>query len=1411
MADPPAASPMAALRPPVGPKDPSPRMFEGQRESRNPNEDGVESSTFAFHAEELLPDDLNSLLKASGAAIAEEKRKNEQNRAKKPFSTEFYSTDLRAELGAEMQTNEATPDKSKPSPFSRKAQRFSSLKKKKVSSTLLNKVFGNSGSDVSQKSSDRDDEVLEKSCSLVDDEGNGSTGHGDNRVPPEASAEAAADAFASACGGGFAGVVESARDNLTLYAEDEVRQAIQSTLNEVIGMTCMTTKSPAHANTQVKQEQMSDESGKKLNPATTSTGNSVYERFVACASSPPRNSTTPNKHSPTPGKLVIPALFANSASKSLFPTSVDKAFSRSPVKNTETTPKKSTTTDASSKTSKCPKQISLVETESEDEVDEDISVGSTSGCREISNSPPPVETVVAASPQHQPSQLKPVTSPALVRIVPSCEDLYTVKEVSTNGSASVEESRQDSILLIEVDDNDEEDDAAFLPYEIEELVRQEKRGLRKMTSEELDQHINEALAKAEAEWNDPFGKESRSQIEYAVEDALRAAHRQFQLQEDELLLRHQQELAELKDHYTKKLAEQKDQLTLANRMAHARQIEIERLENNGESTKREKELATLRNELKVLQQEKDEMTEKLSSQVNALQGELSEAKSQLTRKEAEINSLDHMPKDEADSLREQSSKLEATREELRQEKERVKESEQQFSATSNTLSRVQKELETALADKEALQAQHAVIPAELLRVQKELKMVKAKLSKYETTSTDSVSLAKQLADVTKELEETKAAQRKVEEDLEESASTVKRLQEELQNAKKNQESKPQEVETIKKSPTKTPTRRDSTGNLPNPRLYRPNNTPRTPVRSPNRSGTTPTGGTPSKKSPSLRNHAEDLHEKEKESLRQQVALLEEQILKRNEEHERALKEIRIANEEEIIGIKKEYEHRVEQKAEKGRELKENLSVAEGQEREDLLEKIESLEASKKADRNDGLREVQKKEELLQRVTALEKREKELIEEHERVMQEIRIKNDAEIKQLRDTLEEQINKFRATENELRQTISETSSYDKEELLQKVDRLQSQLESERSSALLVKMKVTTAEKDAVQALHQHQSEVKKLKEDIEAETEKFMKERDAKVEIENELKELKSDLDNTQKELMTYKERFQKESAAQKATFESRLKEIQDLHTKELDDLLAQLDLVEAEHTQNIEAKEQLVREKESQIQTLSVKLEEMELKVKAHQKIEKTWTIKLENSEKLAKKSEEALVQLQEQYDSFKKEHDRFVSEAEVIKERACKASENRMIERAEKQFKQANDLYVKLKKQYDLVKSNAERLESELKEAKKSNANITKEKDDRLIELSRELAELKIAKDNMEKESAQKAKDYRKEMQGLLKAAEEFENKFEEAEATSSSLQKALSKLESQKAKLQSEYDELHKVCDELMAHMEAQEKQHEC
>jgi hypothetical protein len=92
-----------------------------------------------------------------------------------------------------------------------------------------------------------------------------------------------------------------------------------------------------------------------------------------------------------------------------------------------------------------------------------------------------------------------------------------------------------------------------------------------------------------------------------------------------------------------------------------------------------------------------------------------------------------------------------------------------------------------------------------------------------------------------------------------------------------------------------------------------------------------------------------------------------------------------------------------------------------------------------------------------------------------------------------------------------------------------------------------------------------------------------------------------------------------------------------------------------------------------------------------------------------------------------------------------------------------------------------------------------------------EVAELKAANATTESDPASRAKYYRREMEGLLKVANDFESRLEDAESISHSLNRSLSEVVGAKAKLQQENDEMKNVCEELLAMVEGQQGRHEC
>ena len=651
----------------------------------------------------------------------------------------------------------------------------------------------------------------------------------------------------------------------------------------------------------------------------------------------------------------------------------------------------------------------------------------------------------------------------------------------------------------------------------------------------------------------------------------------------------------------------------------------------------------------------------------------------------------------------------------------------------------------------------------------------------------------------------------------------------------------------------------------------------------------------------------DQHDK----LLRKMTKLEEQAMVVSREHKEALQQFRSINEEEIARIRTEMEQRQDQYTVRERELKENLEDADTWERTELLAKIEKLEADMAEDHASGLHEVQEKEELLQRIETLELKEQKLQEDHEQALDELKQNSNAEKEQF--TTENGEKAEANPDNGKKQSMSllENGSDNKDELLQKIQKLEDELEASKSAYELLTTKIATMDKEskATEAAHieelaevqmkvnmeikflqdaieagggpsgayelfkkekedlleqirnmenqlqteqmervdkleefreQHSIHVEKLKRESAAKLDAARKEADRRVDDlqrEHEVKvdKLKRDHEVTieemessyvggtstvagvpsqemerlrvrEKELMETISTLETTSEEQKKQFEQQIKDVAASHTKELEDLISQLDLVEAEHHEKVKSKEKVAEQKDEIITALSNQLSEALDRVKS---VESSSSDLTPLQEEL-KQDKSTIESLKKELDSLRTAHENFVSEADQLREKACESAREEMIERAEGQFRQANELYVKLKKQYDASKKKVERLSRELKEEKSKLEEMSRDREEKESSMKAELAELKAENAKIEAQTAQKAKDYRREMEGLLKAAEDFEKQCKEAESNTKSAKKALNAAISEKNEIQRNYDtlvteheEMKQVCEELMAELE--------
>jgi hypothetical protein len=375
-----------------------------------------------------------------------------------------------------------------------------------------------------------------------------------------------------------------------------------------------------------------------------------------------------------------------------------------------------------------------------------------------------------------------------------------------------------------------------------------------------------------------------------------------------------------------------------------------------------------------------------------------------------------------------------------------------------------------------------------------------------------------------------------------------------------------------------------------------------------------------------------------------------------------------------------------------------------------------------------------------------------------------------------------------------------------------------------------KVVVAKKEAASAMEgvvndytkqidelvqKHEAEVENLKTQHQQQLDAVRKEAEDEMnsrlsdEEESLLRQKITSMEEQEKDMRNQISSLQEEMAKQRQNFDSRLRKVTESHTRELEELVSQLDLVEAEQNTKMVDQEKAAMEKDAIISALGTQLADANTRTATMDSLEAD----LANAQLEAKHEKERVTR---ELDSMKATYEQYVTEAEELKERACDDAREEMIERAEIQFRQANDLYVKLKKQYDASKIKVEKVNGELEVARMELDLVMRSKEESEAELRSELANIKALNAKIEADGAQKAKEYRREMERLLKAAKDFEKKAEQERDSCRSIQKTLKsavmekdKLVAQYKSLEQEHEEMKQVCEELMAELEG--RQHEC
>lgn len=585
-----------------------------------------------------------------------------------------------------------------------------------------------------------------------------------------------------------------------------------------------------------------------------------------------------------------------------------------------------------------------------------------------------------------------------------------------------------------------------------------------------------------------------------------------------------------------------------------------------------------------------------------------------------------------------------------------------------------------------------------------------------------------------------------------------------------------------------------------------------------------------------------LEEERAEKLQDQIAVLKKKHSQTLEDHQRSVQDLRAQNRKEMEELRERLE---KEKAERESQEEARLrAVTETKtaEKEVLIQKIVALEFDLETERNGATLVDAKFGELEKTVDAEKQR-------HREETEMLRSKSRAEIEHLkkelddrmaleeamqiatneRDAVQEEVQKLTAqlTEtssnhlknlNDLQEQLTDTKA-----ALDKAVEKNAQLEEQS------KKRLEAAEQDAdnrcKELREQCESEVEELKKlhiaegatfaaqlaDSKAQIEVLKQEADEKIKkLESELQEKEESCNRKidevtelskgqENKLRSDYTKLKKEHAA----LERRIKEAEVNHNKQFEDMLSQLDLVEAEHRQALSEKDKCLSEKEAMVDNLGKQLEDAQ---KTINDVEQRLISQMEVTEQEQNKTAtlgKKIEALNDEIESMRESQKKFAREAVRDKERACNNAREEMIEKAEAQFQQANDHYVKLRKQYDEAHDRAKKLEGELRMSKRKAEKLARDKETCELDLNAEIAKLRSANAKIEADSALKAKEYRRELERLLQTAKDFESKSEESERTTRNIQATLVNVVAEKDHLQKEYEEMKSVSEELMAIIE--------
>lgn len=358
---------------------------------------------------------------------------------------------------------------------------------------------------------------------------------------------------------------------------------------------------------------------------------------------------------------------------------------------------------------------------------------------------------------------------------------------------------------------------------------------------------------------------------------------------------------------------------------------------------------------------------------------------------------------------------------------------------------------------------------------------------------------------------------------------------------------------------------------------------------------------------------------------------------------------------------------------------------------------------------------------------------------------------------------------------------------------VQDLQGKLDAANSAKTILEHTIDRLQSDL---LHLKQSHAKELEEAA----------RNAKQELDKELRELESMLEkgsDTASQIAALEAKVQTD----KDEYTRMVRQVREGHNREIDDLLKQLDLIEAEHDTKMKEKSRTLKENETVISELGQQLADAENKLVAARNEKERLSQRIEILEEEVASAQDEIESKAKEIKRLITERAHFAEEQAALREEACAEAREEMIQRAEIQFEELNSTYKKLKHKFDEATAKIVTLENDIEQGNRRVEQIQKEKGMIEADLTEQVVQAKAAAAAADLNAARKVKQYRQELQTAVESRDEVQTRLDQALATSRSIQTALASVVTEKELLLAENKDLKAVSEELLDMVEGRQK----